>query len=159
MLSNISRDVTDFLKANHVAVLATANGQLATPHAAAVFYATDSHMNLYFLTKEQTAKSQNIQSNPQVALVIFDTPMLKTAQITGKAMVVQDDDMMQRALELMNKFAERLADSKATPLSKLDAGGYILYKVVPQSIRLWDYKYGTPSTLFDIATPAEESLE
>jgi uncharacterized protein YhbP (UPF0306 family) len=159
MLTNISPDVIEFLKANHVAVLATASPQSAEPHAAAVFYATDSHVNLYFLTKEQTTKSKNLNSNPQAAVVIYEPSTLRTAQITGHASQVKNDEMMQKALGLMSKFSKQVSGTGTTPISKLDAGDYILYQLEPQSIRLGDYKYGNDSTIFDIATPAEESLK
>jgi uncharacterized protein YhbP (UPF0306 family) len=159
MLTDISPDVVAFLKSNHVAVLATASPQSAEPHAAAIFYTTDSHMNIYFLTKEQTAKSKNLEANPQAAVVIYEPSTLKTAQITGRAGRVQNEEMMQKALGLMSKFSQQVAGTSTTPISKLDAGGYILYQLVPQSIRLGDYKYGQRSTIFDVAAPAEESLK
>jgi hypothetical protein len=31
--------------------------------------------------------------------------------------------------------------------------------LTPQAIRLGDYKYGAKNFIFDVATPAEESLE
>jgi nitroimidazol reductase NimA-like FMN-containing flavoprotein (pyridoxamine 5'-phosphate oxidase superfamily) len=159
MLANTNQDVVDFLKANHIAVLATASPQSAEPHAATIFYATDSHMNLYFLTKEQTTKSKNLKSNPHAAIVIYNAETLRTAQITGSVSIVQNEEMMQKALNLMSRFSNQAAGTNTTPISKLDAGDYILYRLEPQSIRLGDYKYGSQGTIFEIATPAEESLD
>lgn len=159
MLNNISQDVIDFLKSNHVAVLATASPASAEPHAATIFYTTDLHMNLYFLTKEDTTKSKNLQANPRAAMVVFDASRLATAQITGQVFKIQNQEMMEKALRLMSRFSQRVSGSATTPLSKLDAGQYVLYQIQPQSIRLGDYKYGQRNTIFEIATPAEESLE
>jgi len=159
MAMNIDKDIVDFLKRNHVAVLATANRSNSSPHAAAIFYATDSKMNLYFLTKENTTKNKNIQSNPQAALVIYEAERLATAQITGTVSRVENDEMMAKAQRVMAKYSKQTAGTDKTPISKLDAGADILYRITPQSIRLADYKFGVKNYIFEIATPAEESLE
>jgi nitroimidazol reductase NimA-like FMN-containing flavoprotein (pyridoxamine 5'-phosphate oxidase superfamily) len=159
MLANVSPDIINFLKNNHVAVLATANKETATPHAASVFFATDSQLNLYFLTKENTTKSKNLATNPQAAMVIYEAEILKTAQILGTVSPVKNDAMMQKALRIMAKYSKQVSGTQTTPISKLDAGDYILYALTPQSIRLGDYKYGSDSLIFDLATPVEESLE
>ena len=153
----VSPDIAEFLKNSHVMVLATASAN-GIPHAASVFYATDTQMNIYFLTKDQTTKSRNIIANPQVAAVVYDAEMLRTTQITGNAKKVEDPQMMQKAQEVMERFAKQIAGAPP-PVTKLDAGEYILYRITPQSIRLADYKYGSGDTMFEVAAPAEESLE
>jgi nitroimidazol reductase NimA-like FMN-containing flavoprotein (pyridoxamine 5'-phosphate oxidase superfamily) len=151
--------IAEFLKRNHIGVLATADKKTAQPHAATIYYATDSHLNIYILTKAKTAKSYNLNLNPQAAMAIYEADTQRTAQISGLVNRIEDKDMMERALPLISKFSKQTAGTEETPISKLAAGEYILYRLVPQSIRLGEYKYGTPSDMFDIATPAEESLE
>jgi nitroimidazol reductase NimA-like FMN-containing flavoprotein (pyridoxamine 5'-phosphate oxidase superfamily) len=151
--------ITEFLKRNHIAVLATASKVTAHPHAATIFYAIDSHLNIYFLTKEKTTKSHNLSANPWAALVVYEADTQRTAQITGTVDKVEDKEMMERAKPLMAKFSKQTSGTDETPISKLEAGEYVLYKLTPQSIRLGEYRYGTRADLFDIATPAEESLE
>jgi general stress protein 26 len=152
-------NIASFLKRNHIAVIATANKESGAPHAAAVYYATDSQMNIFFVTKEDTTKSKNLATNPQIAVAIYDAPIQATAQITGTATRVDDPAMLEKALRIMSKHAQETAKTDETPISKLNAGQYILYKIWPQTIRLGEYKYGPHNQLFDIATPAEESLE
>ena len=159
MSLNASSDLVDFLKRNHIAVIASANKEGARPHAAVVFYATDSKMNLYFLTKKDTTKSRNIETNPQASAVIFEPELLRTAQIYGSISRVEDQSMMDKAKRIMAKYASQTAGTGITPISKLNAGEEILYRLTPQSIRLGDYKYGADNYIFDIATPAAESLE
>jgi len=151
--------IAEFLKRNHVGVLATADKQTAAPHAATVYYATDSHLNIYILTKVQTTKSYNLELNPRAAFAVYEADSQRTAQISGLANRVQDADMLKRALPLMAKFSKQTAGTTETPISKLAGGEYVLYQLVPQSIRLGEYKYGVNNEMFDIATPAEESLE
>ncbi|MBX4199281.1 pyridoxamine 5'-phosphate oxidase family protein [Candidatus Saccharibacteria bacterium] len=152
-------NIASFLKRNHIAVIATANKETGAPHAAAVYYATDSQMNIFFVTKEDTTKSKNLTANPQVALAIYEAAVQATAQITGTVTRVEDPVMLQKALRIMSKHARETAKTDEAPYSKLNAGQYVLYKIWPQTIRLGEYKYGPHNQIFDIATPAEESLE
>ena len=64
--------ITNFLERNHTAVLATANKEPGQPHAAVVYYTISSKLHLYFVTKRDTAKSRNLEANPQVAMVIYE---------------------------------------------------------------------------------------
>ena len=151
--------ISGFLRRNHIAVLATASPQSAEPHAAVVYYATDSHMNIYFVTKENTTKSRNLTANPQAAIVVYESDSQRTAQISGQVERVNDKDMMERALKLMSKFSSQTAGTEQTPISRLDAGKYILYRISPQAVRLAEYRYGTKDEMFDVAVPDEESLD
>jgi general stress protein 26 len=157
--ASLNPHISEFLHKNHIGVLATADKTTVVPHAAAVYYATDSHLNIYFLTKDKTAKSQNLDNNNQAAMAIYEADTQRTAQIDGTVSRVTDKDMMERAKPLMSRFSKQGSGSEETPISKLDAGEYVLYELVPQSIRLAEYRYGVHNSLFDIATPAQESLE
>jgi general stress protein 26 len=152
-------NIANFLKRNHVAVLATADKKTGQPHAATVYYATDSQMNIFFVTKEQTAKNKNLEQNPLAAIAIYEAPTQTTTQIAGPVTRIEDKTMMEKALRIMSKYSQETAQTDETPISKLNAGEYILYKLWPQSIRMGEYKYGPRNQIFDIATPAEESLE
>jgi len=152
-------NIAGFMKRNHIAVLATADRNSAQPHASTIYYATDSQMNVYFVTKDKTRKSQDLAGNPQAALAIFEADTQTTLQISGPVTVVDNEAMMSKALKLMSKYAKETAQTESTPISKLYAGDYVLYKIWPQTIRLGEYKYGPHDQIFDTATPAEESLE
>ena len=156
---NVDPYIMDFLKRNSVAVLATANKVDATPHAAAVFYEPDTHANLFFLTKKDTAKTKNLEDNPQADMVIIEPQSLLTAQISGKVRQMTDPVMLGKALRIMSRHSMEIAGTPETPISKLNAGNSILYMLRPESIRLGDYKYGARDFIFDTATPAEQSLE
>ncbi len=152
-------NIANFLKRNHIAVLATANKETAQPHATAIYYATDSQMNLFFVTKEKTTKNKNLIQNPKAAVAIYEAETQTTIQITGPVSRIEDQTMLEKSLLIMSKYSKQTAQTEETPLSKLDAGEYILYKLWPQTIRMGEYKYGPRNQIFDTATPAEESLE
>lgn len=151
-------DVASFLKRNHIAVLATAN-PAGEPHAAAVYYDTDLKMNVYFLSKEGTTKNNNLTSNPRAAVAIYEADSQRTAQISGYVERVEDKQMIEKALRIMARFSKGTAGTDETPLSKIKAGEHVLYRLKPQTVRLAEYKYGVQDYLFNVATPAEESLE
>lgn len=160
MDSNFSNpNIAAFLKKNHIAVLATANKETAVPSAATIYYATDSQMNIFFITKEKTIKHINLFSNPQASIAVYEADTQTTAQISGPVSVVSDPNMLEKALKIMSKYSMQTAQTEETPLSKLEAGQNILYKLWPQTIRLGEYKYGPRNQIFDTATPAEEDLE
>jgi general stress protein 26 len=151
--------IEDFLKRNHIAVLATANKQTGEPHAATIYYAPDSKMNIFFVTKKGTTKSQNLDSNPRAALAIYEADSQRTAQIRGSAGRIEDKATIEKALRIMSNFSEQTANTNQIPLSKIDAGEYILYRLSPDFIRLAEYRYGVYNEIFDVATPVGESLE
>lgn len=151
-------EIAEFLERNHVAVLATANKTSAMPHAAVVYYSVTSSFNLYFVTKDGTAKSKNIDSNPQVALAVYEAASQRTAQISGTAQRVNDPEKLNTALDLMAQHSQQTSQNSELPIARLDAGNFVLYRVIPNSIRLDDYKYGVSGQIFEVATSAEESL-
>lgn len=102
-------NIAAFLKRNHVGVLATANEKTALPHAAAIYYTTTSKLNFFFVTKRETTKSKNLESNPQTALVIYEASTQTTAQIDGVATQVNDPVRLKTALEIMAKFSSDTA--------------------------------------------------
>ena len=64
-----SSRLREFLQRHNTMTLATVEpgGQ---PQAAAVFYAVDRHLNLYFLSSPSCRHSQNLRRNPRVAATI-----------------------------------------------------------------------------------------
>lgn len=130
--------VSNFIKQHPVGVLATASKQ-GEPHAAAVYFVSDDSRCIYFLTKEDTQKHRNLQENPRAAVTIYDAQTLETLQIEAKAEVLPD---VSQFLDLYNrilKASSRTTTSERPPVSKLNAGDYFMYKLIPSSLRLADY--------------------
>ncbi|HSX18221.1 MAG TPA: pyridoxamine 5'-phosphate oxidase family protein [Candidatus Saccharimonadales bacterium] len=158
-LSAKNPEIAEFLARNHIAVLATVGKQSETPHAAVIYYTTTSKLNIFFVTKIGTQKSRNLESNPLAALVVYDPSAQKTIQFNGTAKRIDDPNRLQTALEIMAKYSEETANTKTLPISRLDAGDYVLYKVTPQNIRMGEYRYATDDHIFSTAVPELESLE
>jgi uncharacterized protein YhbP (UPF0306 family) len=64
----LKKHVSNYLAQNRVMSLATSKG--GVPWASTVMFAYDADLNLYFLSKEETRKAQNLQANPQVSVTI-----------------------------------------------------------------------------------------
>jgi uncharacterized protein YhbP (UPF0306 family) len=83
-----------FLAAHTTVTLATV-GVNGTPAAAAVFYAHDADLNLYFLSEERTQHGLNLTANPLVAGTIQsngeDWRTIKGLQLRGVARLVPGD--------------------------------------------------------------------
>ncbi len=80
--------VADYLAAHTTLALATVGAE-CTPAAAAVFYAHDDDLTLYFLSEEKTRHAQNILANLEVAGTIQDDQQdwraIRGLQLQGRA--------------------------------------------------------------------------
>lgn len=70
MTSDLSRSrLEDFLRQHNTMTLATV-GPGGQPQAAAVFYAVDRRLDLYFMSSSSCRHSQNLRADPRVAATI-----------------------------------------------------------------------------------------
>ncbi len=80
--------IATFLAEHSTVTLATV-GADGAPAAAAVFYAHDADLNLYFLSEERTQHGQNLLANPDVAGTIQadgqDWRRIRGLQLRGRA--------------------------------------------------------------------------
>ena len=150
--------ITKFLQSNHTAVICTSNKQTSEPHGAVVYFSITSRLHLYFVTKTDTTKHRNLQTNPQVAAVVYDTAAQKTVQIKGTARILNDPQKLQTALELMVQYSRDSASISTLPISRLDAGQYVLYQIIPKVIRFGDFKYTPTEEIYQSVMPDDDSL-
>ncbi len=100
--------IATFLAAHTTVTLATvgADGQ---PAAAAVFYAHDSNLNMYFLSEERTQHAANLTANPWVAGAIQadgqDWRSIRGVQLHGKAEVASPTRAAHAAAIYAAKYA------------------------------------------------------
>lgn len=100
--------IAAFLASHTTLTLATV-GPEGTPAAAAVFYATDDDLTLYFLTEERTQHGQNLLANPRVAGTIQaddqDWRTLRGVQLRGAAEWVAGAEIAHAAAVYGRKYA------------------------------------------------------
>lgn len=97
-----------FLAAHTTLTLATV-GSDGAPAAAAVFYAHDAALTLYFLSEEKTVHAQNIRSNATVAATIQadgqEWRAIRGVQVRGRAALVPPGLLPHAAAVYGRKFA------------------------------------------------------
>ena len=116
-MSSRTADVKDtayqFLAANRIAALATVD-KAGEPHVATVDFAVREDLNLYFITRVEARKYQNLIDHPTVAMAITDEAGLSTVQLTGQARRVNDLDLEET---IQSEIRRRRSDG-ATWLSR-----------------------------------------
>ena len=100
--------IAAFLEIHTTLTLATV-GDDCLPAAAAVFYAHDDRLNLYFLSEERTRHGRNLVTTPQVAGTIQadgqDWRSIRGLQLLGVASRVPAPEIVHAAAVYERKFA------------------------------------------------------
>ncbi|MDL2341971.1 MAG: pyridoxamine 5'-phosphate oxidase family protein [Patescibacteria group bacterium] len=160
---NVSDDnprIREFLRNFNVGVLATASRD-GLPHAATIYFTTESDYSVYFVTKQKTTKSSNLQDNPRAALAVFDAATQTTVQVAGDVEIIEDVEEVQRLFSIMLTISHQTSDGHQPPISKLDAGKYVAYRLKPQVVRMAEFikaEYPPVDALFEVVTPPDTSL-
>jgi general stress protein 26 len=84
----IKQEALDFLKKHIFAVVASITGD-NMPNAATVLYHIDDDMNLFFMTRKETRKFENLMTNGRVAAVVGLGDGPGTVQMEGVARLVE----------------------------------------------------------------------
>ena len=133
------------LEAHGTATLATAGP--GGPWAAAVFYASDADLNLYFVTDPGTRHGGNLRDDARVAGAIHadisNWKDVRGLQLEGTARIVPDADR-PAALEIyLRRFPEvrRLSEAPANDAERQIGGRLVripLWRLAPSRIRIID---------------------
>ncbi len=107
LASALRSRIAAFLAHHTTLTLATTGPDGAA--AAAVFYAADADLNLYFLSEEQTQHGRNLLADPRVAGTIQadeqDWRQLRGLQVRGAASPAPASELPHAAAVYGNKFA------------------------------------------------------
>jgi len=150
-MSELRPRLLAFLYRHDTMTLATI-GPAGEPRAAAVFYAADDNLDLYFLSDPDTRHGRNLAREPRVAATIQadgqDWQEITGLQIEGTAEVVEGANEIARVTRL---FAERFdflrefpADGDAVGPPELQGplADSLFYVLRPTWIRSIDNKRG-----------------
>lgn len=127
--------IKEFLKSHNSGVLATADSA-AVPHAAAIYFAFEDDFSLIFITKTETQKYKNLEENDQISFVCYDETTQTTVQMSGHAEKIKDPSVRANMLNTIYLLSESLSKTKLPPIEKLFAGDYVVFRLVPQVIKL-----------------------
>lgn len=116
--------------------------QLATvkdgnPWICTVYFVADDDFNLYWMSARERQHSQEITSNPKVAVtIVHDTERKQALQITGNAYEVEDNDIELAHGLYTAKFGPKEYDLEG--MKRHDPTGRAYWVFKPSSISLWD---------------------
>jgi len=132
-----TQESLSFLKNHAVGVLATLS-PAGEPHARTVYYASNDMFEVFFLTLSGTRKVEDINDNHRAAFVVSDNATPQTLQIEGTISELTDtaeiDTVVKKLMDIFTSKGEHFA-----PLTHLDPGRVLFYKLSPEWIRRGDF--------------------
>jgi uncharacterized protein YhbP (UPF0306 family) len=135
-----------FLQSNPVGVLSSVTPD-NTPHGTVIYFSIDSHFTIFFITKDKTRKHDNLRHNSHVMLTVFEPASQTTVQITGVATEMTDTVDISKIAGAVVRACSRTSNAGLPPISKLQAGTYVGYKITPAQIRMATYSNSGPGDL------------
>ena len=138
--------IAAFLASLTTITLATVdhNGE---PCAAAVYYAHDEQLNLYFLSAQSTVHSSNLLAHPRVAATAYeehqDWKSLRGLQLSGVATPVEFLEFPHAAAVYTKKYPFVSLATRGSPAELLKAmASATLWKLTPTWMRMTDNSRG-----------------
>ena len=141
-MSQQHKPVHEFLKRHPVGVLSTASAD-GSPWGAAIFFYVDEDFNYYFVTRANTHKYHNIQSNPKASITVAHGASQTTVQSTGLITEVPAEEYMNI---IFDKLAHVRLDSDnnwVPPIAKIHEGNFIPLKFTPTKLQYANYSAKT----------------
>lgn len=137
-MSDRQQRIYDFLKSNPIGVLSsvTPNGD---PHGAVVYFEIDTDFTISFLTKAETRKYDNLRHHKHVMMTVFEPATQATAQVSGDAVEVEESYDINRLAGVILGTSIKTGDAGLPPISKLQAGPYVAFRIKPVQIRMAVY--------------------
>ncbi len=137
-LSDKQQRILSFLEDTPVGVLASVDPN-GDPHGVVIYFVIDGDFNVYFLTRAETRKYDNLKRHNHAMLTVFDPQSQTTAQITGRAEEITDNYQINQIANKMVEANFKASESDVPPITKLNAGEAVAFKIVPVQIRMAVY--------------------
>ena len=139
----------EFLDNNPVGVLSTVTPD-GDPHGVVIYYVIDKNFIISFLTRAETRKRDNIKHNNHVMLTVYEPRTQTTVQIVGTAKEVTDSYEVNGIAGAVMGVSTKIANTGLPPISKLEAGSYVGFRITPEQIRMAVYSRPDPGEYGDI---------
>ncbi|MCU0660158.1 MAG: pyridoxamine 5'-phosphate oxidase family protein [Candidatus Pacebacteria bacterium] len=133
---DIPEDVRDFLKKNTIGVISTRGSH--GMESAAVYYTFDDGLHLYFNTRTNSTKFENIKEQPEVTFVVYSTEPAQTLQMTG---IAEEIEELNGAKDIYIKLLEQTLKGKTAPIETLHSNIRFI-KITPKWARFGDFSGG-----------------
>jgi len=129
------REIKTYIDHNPLAIVSTISSE-GTPHGAVVYACADSERPVvYFITKQETKKYQNLREHSQVSLTIVNPAENSTLQADGRAFDVADAITIDMVMTTITQ-KHASATEWLPPIAKLRAGAYTVVGVELAHARL-----------------------
>ena len=137
-ISDNNTQAANFLREHNLATFSSVdkNGDVS---GAIVYYMVDDGLFVYILTKSSTDKGRNIFAHPQIALTVHETGTLQTLQMQGTATVETNSQIRQSVFDFVVKLRVYRDKKHLPPITKIDAGSYMVIKINPTKMDFNDY--------------------
>lgn len=132
--------IANYINEHPLAVLSTVEPS-GSPHGSTLYAGSDQGLNVFFMTKRDTRKNQNIVNNPNIALTFSGEDHQTTLQLSGTAAEVTLQDEGALAFQVLGSLFHKSEDFRL-PISKIEAGPYIVYRVEVKEALLSEYENG-----------------
>ncbi len=134
-----STEAQVFLASHDVGVVSTID-QHGNVKGAVVYYTVGADHDIFFVTKSQTEKAQDILLYQQVAMTVYDARTMQTIQISGTAEVERDPHLAEEISKRILR--PRIAGEHVTvpPILHMSAGDLIVICIKPQTYKYHDFK-------------------
>lgn len=136
--SDRKQRIFDYLCANPLGVLSTTDSD-GKPHGSVVYFCVNRDFRLFFLTRTETRKYDNLKHNDHLAITVFEPHSQSTAQVIGNADELAGDDALSEVMAAISDASIKMSGTGELPISKLEAGEYVAFRVTPSQIRLAVY--------------------
>jgi general stress protein 26 len=130
-------DVSTVILQENTAVLSTVD-RYGNVHGAIIHYVYKNDL-FYFVTKSETAKSQNIYAHGQVALTIHPKDSLKTVQISGIASVESNRQVASDIYQAIATPRQYTEGSHFPPVVSMNKGETVVICISPMNVRYQDF--------------------
>lgn len=109
------------------------------PWGAAVYFIADDDFNIYFVTRADTSKYQNVKRASLAAFTVADRATQTTVQLTGKVTPVPIDDYMEHLFDKFMELRHKDDHNWSPPINKVHAGAFMPLRITPNRMQYADY--------------------
>ncbi len=141
--SDKKQRIYNFLFDTSIGVLSSTDPD-GDPHGAVIYYTINEDFGVEFLTKSGTKKYDNLVHNNHVMLTVFEPLTQTTVQVMGVAKEITDGFSINEIAGKVLGTSMRTSDAGMPPLSKLDAGSYVAFRIEPVQVRMAVYARPDP---------------
>lgn len=136
--SHTQEEIIHYIRHNPIMVLSTINSR-GMPQGAAIYAYAPAADKIYFVTKTETEKYQNLIHNPNVSLTSYDGQHNSTLQAEGTARIVDNAQLIGMVMQKMTRIYAKSADW-LPPIAKISAGPYQVIEVTLHRTRLGNFQ-------------------